>query len=337
MNKVSAVRIAVFASALFFLPPLLLAQHRGGPRGGGSAGLGSHRGRGHGGFTGGPRGGRSPHGFTGRPRGFTGGGRLGGRRGGHRGHGAHGGTGFGWWGRYYSPYSYYGPYGSYGYYGRYPYSSYRSYSTPDWTAIDTDISPEEAEIYLDGRYVGIADDFDGYPDYLYLEPGRYRLEFRLEGYETRSIDIRARRGAKHDIDQKLRRIPGASRYSGSRRDSDPSAQRFWGKSRDSSEPVTREPIDTEEVYSNREDQRGPDGDREQETRLRLSVDPPDAAVYVDDRFVGTAEELSTRRRGISISPGKHTVTVLRPGLEEKAVSVQVDEGETEDLRVSLSQ
>jgi hypothetical protein len=315
MRKRLAVRIAVFASALFFLPPILLAQHRSGHRGGGHAGLGSHRGGGH--------------------RGFTGGGRSGGRHGGHRHHGGHGGVGFRWWGGYYSPYSYYGPYGGYGYYGRYPYS-YRYDSLPDWAAIDTDIAPEEAEIYLDGRYIGIADDFDGYPDYLYLEPGKYRLEFRLEGYETRSLDIQARRGTKFDIDEKLQRIPGARRYSGGRRDSDPNAQRFWGKSRDSSETVTREPIDSEQVDSNREDQRGPDGDREPETRLRLSAEPSDAAVYVDDRFIGTAEEVNSRRRGISLSPGKHTVTVLRPGFEGKTLDVQIDEGKTEELQVSLS-
>lgn len=330
MNRVSAARIALFASALYFLPPVLLAQHRGGHRGGRSASLGGHRGGSHRGLTGGPRGG-SHRGLTGGPRGFAGGH----RHGGHRRHGGHGGIGFGWWGGYYSPYSYYGPYGGYGYYGRYPYS-YRGYATPDWAAIDTDISPEEAEIYLDGRNVGIADDFDGYPDYLYLEPGQYRLEFRLEGYETRSIDIRARRGAKLDIDQKLRRIPGAGRYSGGRRDSDPNAQRFWGKGREGSGPVTREPIDNEDPYIDSEDARSSDAVREGESRVRLSVDPADAAVYVDDRFIGTAEDVSARRRGIALSPGKHTLTVLRPGFEGKTVNVQIDEGETEEIRVSLS-
>ena len=36
--------------------------------------------------------------------------------------------------------------------------------------------PEEALLYLDGRFIGSADDFDGHPDYLYLEPGVYELE-----------------------------------------------------------------------------------------------------------------------------------------------------------------
>ena len=84
-----------------------------------------------------------------------------------------GGWGWGWWGwPYYGPY--YGP--VYRHYG--PYDS----RPPVWAAIDADVSPEEARVYLDGKYIGIADDFDGYPDYLYLRRGHYRLEFKLDGY-----------------------------------------------------------------------------------------------------------------------------------------------------------
>lgn len=370
MSKRFAIPIGVLALLLFSLPlraatPLLLAQHGGGSRGGGHGG---HRGGGPGGFAGGGHQG-------GHHVGHVGGGHHGGHHGGHIGHGHHRGHGhhgvhwggsFGWWSPYYFPY--YRPYGRYGYYGYYPYGYYRYYPTRDWAAVDTDVSPEEAEVYLDGRYVGIADDFDGRPDYLYLKPGQYRLEFRLEGYEPISIDIQARRGTRLDIDQKLRTIPGAGRYGYSkRRDPEWSVQRFWGKSKDASEPVTRESIYRQQRFSNREDRSGRDDDRERETaagdtqregsrperraeagerddsssdeqgetRLRLSIDPPDAAVYVDDRFVGTAEEVNSLARGISVSSGKHTVTVLRPGFKEKTLGVNIDEGKIEKLEVSL--
>lgn len=242
-------------------------------------------------------------------------------------------------------YGLYGGYGGYGSYGGYPYS-YRY---------------DEAEVYLDGQYIGTADDFDGYPDYLYLEQGQYRLEFRLDGYETRTIDLQAQAGTKVGIDERLRKIPGAGmdRPSG-RRDSDGSVQRFWGRSGGALRP-SQESIETEGAY--RED--GPPGDRDLErdtsgreregrsadsrsesddlsgvgdgkTRLRLSAGPSDAAVYVDDRFIGTAEEVNSRRRGISISAGEHRVTVTRPGFKEKTVDLQVGEGKTEELEVSLS-
>lgn len=70
-------------------------------------------------------------------------------------------------------------------------------------AIDTDIEPEEAQIFLDGKYVGTADDFDGWPTYLYLRPGTYHLEAYLSGYEPLSIEVEVRAGQRLRLNQKL--------------------------------------------------------------------------------------------------------------------------------------
>lgn len=77
--------------------------------------------------------------------------------------------------------------------------------------MDTDISPENAEVWLDGVYLGIADDFDGQPDFLYLKPGRYRLEFRFQGYETYGIDLEARQGQKVSFDKDMPRLAGSGK------------------------------------------------------------------------------------------------------------------------------
>ena len=44
--------------------------------------------------------------------------------------------------------------------------------------------------------------------------------------------------------------------------------------------------------------------------------------------VGTAEEVNSLERGIAVSPGKHTVTVSRPGMRERNSEIEVAEGET---------
>ncbi len=72
------------------------------------------------------------------------------------------------------------------------------------------------------------------------------------------------------------------------------------------------------------------------TRLRLTIQPPDAAVYVDNRFVGTAEEVNSLERGLAVSPGRHTVTVTRPGMRDGTGEVNVGEGDTAKLEISLS-
>jgi hypothetical protein len=152
------------------------------------------------------------------------------------------GWGFGpyWYDPYYYGYGY-GPYYR-GYGGRYGYG-YRP--SGNWAVVDTDVSPEGARVYLDGKYVGTADDFDGFPDYLYLRRGRYRLEFRLEGFQPRTIDVDARPGVKIDVDEKLPRISGAPRY-GEYDTPEPrgGVRRFWGKRSNTSVEVT----DEDEIY-----------------------------------------------------------------------------------------
>ena len=71
-------------------------------------------------------------------------------------------------------------------------------------------------------------------------------------------------------------------------------------------------------------------------RIHFRVDPPDAAVYVDDRFAGTAEELSTLSRGLQIAPGSHRIVVSRPGFSTESTQVVVVEGQTESVEITLS-
>jgi hypothetical protein len=267
--------------------------------------------------------------------------------------GVGGGWGWGWPG-------WYGP-GYVGYYGGY--GPYAYGPSSQWGVVDTDISPEEARVYLDGRYIGTADDFDGYPDYLYLRPGHYRIEFRLEGYETVVKEVDSRPGMMVDFKDKLHKIAGAKRYgSYDTPKQEGEVRRYFAKRRSSVEPI--DPAQTPPEVSvseggdenlppaesdrppavrrprrdqSRDDWRGggQSAQRDVKTRLRVTVEPSDAAVYVDNRFVGTAEEVNSLERGIAVSPGKHTVTVSRPGFKDRSVDVDVQSGDTEKVEVSL--
>jgi len=70
-------------------------------------------------------------------------------------------------------------------------------------------------------------------------------------------------------------------------------------------------------------------------RLRFEVEPDDAAVYVDDRYVGTAGELGGMSRGLRVKPGKHVVTVVRPGYGTKTVEVESKPGAAIDVVIEL--
>jgi hypothetical protein len=225
----------------------------------------------------------------------------------------------------------------------------------NWTLVKTDVEPDEAALYLDGRLIGTADDFDGFPDQLYLKPGRYNLEFRLEGYEPYSVEIDAARGRRFDIDFHLKKIPGAKQY-GTYTPAQPpgGVVRYFakrgsvGQPYDSREdlryrrPAPRRPEtddDAEEPRSKPEADASPARDEAAtpgDLHFYFDVAPPDAAIYVDARFSGTARELNNLAGGFEVSPGDHQVTVVCPGYREETVRIKAQGGEPTRVRVRLS-
>jgi hypothetical protein len=140
---------------------------------------------------------------------------------GHYGHGGHYGGyyGHGHYGHYYYPYRYY-PYAygypywgfgfgygypAYGYgYGFYPYSG--TYYYQGYGEIRTQVKPDEAQVYLDGDYVGVADDFNSWYQRMNVEPGRHRLVFRLQGFQPYVLTLRVLPGENYNVKHDM--IPG---------------------------------------------------------------------------------------------------------------------------------
>ena len=56
------------------------------------------------------------------------------------------------------------------------------------------IKPSQAEVFVDGFFVGVVNDFDGMFQKLHIESGAHRIEVRAPGYETLDIDIRLTAG-----------------------------------------------------------------------------------------------------------------------------------------------
>ena len=70
-------------------------------------------------------------------------------------------------------------------------------------------------------------------------------------------------------------------------------------------------------------------------RILFRIQPGDAAVYLNDGFAGTGEELSTLARGMEVPPGQHRVTVSRPGMKTEERTVVVGPGKSETVEVFL--
>ena len=342
-------------------PAVSSAPYRGGPAI--SRGPSTHNGGGPG-RPGNPGYGGRPGGAGGHPSGGHYGGRYGGHYGGrptyHYGHYPHYG---GYWNSYYSawgwgwyPWSVWsgwwwgGPWWGWGW-GWWPTVSVvaetGSPGSPaprgEWGIVKTDVQPEEAEVWLDGTYIGTADDFDGIPDFLYLRPGAYKVEFRLANYQPLSIDVSIARGEYLNFGKTLALEPGKSALDAFPPDSKGMPHgRYFGPD---GKQVSAAP------GASLDDESGPGGidesrDREARPRqsavagvdsgrLRFSVTPVDAAIYVDDRYVGVGDDLNGSPRGVIVAAGTRSVTVTRPGFKSKTVDVEARVGQPVDVVVDL--
>lgn len=71
------------------------------------------------------------------------------------------------------------------FWGPYPYSYgvYPFGARPD-ADVRVEVTPKQAEVYVDGFYAGVADDFDGVFKRLHTTPGGHAITLHLEGYRT---------------------------------------------------------------------------------------------------------------------------------------------------------
>ncbi|MGE3274183.1 MAG: PEGA domain-containing protein [Vicinamibacterales bacterium] len=109
---------------------------------------------------------------------------------------------------YYSPWSWAPYYG--GAYGGPYYSGRQYYYGPygyDIGSVRLKVKPEDAEVYVDGYYAGVVDDFDGIFQSLKLDSGAYRIEIRKEGYEPLTFDVRVQVDRKITFHGDMKPIP----------------------------------------------------------------------------------------------------------------------------------
>jgi hypothetical protein len=227
----------------------------------------------------------------------------------------------GYWGSYWDPY-WYGP--------RYGYGTVYPRGGGNYGALDTDVSPERAEIWVDGRKIGVADDFDGFPSYLWLEKGTYDVVIYLPGFKTISRQYSIYPGVVIDVEDRME--PGEAvhpldlgptsherRDERLRRDEERRAPPAPGWKSETAPERSAEWLDV----------------RSEPGRLRLAIEPADASVYLDGRFVGTGAELGRLRAGLLVDSGVHTLEVVRPGYLSLRREVDVEQGDQTEVQLEL--
>jgi len=312
---------------------------------------------------------------------------------------------YGYWGYpsyWYGGPGYYSPGYSPGYYsdGEDGYNGNQgSYTTPQrqpareaMGALNLDISPSDAQVFLNGEYVGRVRDFGGWSrGYLWLEKGTYDIVFYKDGYKTlarqvsiypglvitwddkmehgqavRPEDLPSKSHERRDsrlqfendraerIDQEQaqqQRQHGGSYYRGAPPSSPPppptseSDDESGGWSDNWRDRVNHDRGAQPQRYVRPAPQPGPyaavnpPGAAESADRygkLHLRIEPDDASVYLDGRFVGTGADLTGADAGLVLAPGHHKLAVVRPGRKAEERDFDAALGKDVDLRVTLS-
>jgi serine/threonine-protein kinase len=157
------------------------------------------------------------------------------------------------------------------------------------------VSPDQARVYVDGRYVGIADDWDdsgGGRDLEFPREGSHRVRLELPGYRSLNLDVLVTSAAEEDtaeIDEELQRTS---------RDPYP---KFSSPSEQTIGPVVFE------------------------------VEPPNALVTEGGRALGPASSFGPSSPLRLSGPAVHDFVLSAPGRKSKTVRILVAANAEEEI------
>jgi hypothetical protein len=238
-------------------------------------------------------------------------------------------------GRYYAPY-YYGfgyPYGYWGYpYGGYwgGYYGYYGGSYSYTGSVRLKVKPEDAEVLVDGYYVGTVDDFDGAFQSLKLEPGPANIEVRAPGFEPLRVDVRILPGRKITYEANMRAgDPGPAPQP------QPPAVRPQPPNRAPGPGVATGPPAPGDPGADPGDQGDYDQPMVAYGGVRLRVEPRDAQVFVDGYFVGVVDDFDSGK-GLPLESGPQNIEIRADGYQPLQIQVRILPDETITYEGSLT-
>jgi PEGA domain-containing protein len=206
--------------------------------------------------------------------------------------------------------------GWYGYQYR-PYPRYGYYEPA--AELRTQVTPRQAEVYVDGYLTGTVDDFDGIFQRLRVPLGEHEITIYYEGYRSIHQKMLFRPFESYTLREAMQPLAAG----------------------DAPEP---RPVPSERAPSQGPPPRGrapmpAPGDRDADRSadrfgaVAVRVQPADADVFIDgERWETPAGE---NRLLVELSEGTHRVEIRKAGYKTYTSSITIRSGETVTLNVSL--
>jgi hypothetical protein len=218
----------------------------------------------------------------------------------------------GWYGGWYWP--------GYAYYGYGPSDQTYSYEDDGYgspeaarpshgpATVVTGVNPSGADVVLDGEAVGFASDYNGRWDKLSVAAGRHTIAFKAKGYKTVIVEFDAHPGATYAFNDVLEAGEGEAHRS---LVDPPIAPQANSPQANAPPAALRPPVAA--------------GEPSATGRLRVHVEPEDAAVYLDGAYLGLGAELARVHAALAVPTGTHRLEAVRPGYVSAVRTIEVGE------------
>jgi hypothetical protein len=240
--------------------------------------------------------------------------------------------GYGYWpyyGYYYAPF--YDPFFWYPY--PYPLAYYApAYAT---SGVRLQVTPRDAEVYVDGYRAGVVDDFDGTFQRLNLPPGQHELVLYHPAYRTIRQTVYLTVGSTYRVRHAMEPLPAGEPPEPR---PEPPATPATTPSVPPAPGTHPAPGSLPGLPAGAGPATGPESgvvraDQGAFGTLSIRVQPGDAEVLIDGeawRGPGDLERLV-----VQVTEGAHRIVIRKPGFDEFSTEVEVRRGETATINVSL--
>jgi hypothetical protein len=215
-------------------------------------------------------------------------------------------------------------------FGYYPFSVSLGYvgGPPDPRgSLRTQVAPRQTEVFIDGYYAGLVDDFDGSHQKLRLEPGAHTVTLYLDGHRLYEESVYSTPGSKIKLRHEMEPLaPG-----------EPIPLRPGAGIAPAAPPPPSAPAPPAPS--------GPPAPLATTTApeygtLHLRSQPGEAEVWIDGELwtfpEGPSGPEGSPRLSVHLPAGPHELELRKDGYESFRIRVEIRGGETEAMNVRLA-
>ena len=219
-------------------------------------------------------------------------------------------------------------------YGPYGYAPYGRFYEPA-SDLRIQVTPKEAEVYIDGYLVGSVNDFDGVFQRLHVPYGEHQISVYREGFRTINEKMLFRPYESYNIKQLLQ--PLAAGEAPEPRPTPSPRAAAEAPARRGAPPNGPYPDRNPARNPGRNPDRSPDRNADRNTdrfgSVAIRVQPGDATVLIDGERWDTPQ--GEDRLTLEVSEGQHRIEIRKDGFKPYSSTFTVRSGETVTLNVSL--